>query len=195
MARCTSVAVPQSQQVSNPVAFMPTDNNGVVVSLPALEAAGAGSAFGYLVLGIDTESNNSSQGKSVLSTNSLGNISTTVAGHTYYASFIDSGSNGLFFPSAGTVLAVGSDGFYDPSMIAPLSAALSDGSHSLNGIFRFLAPITLSTRTIQTSRSTMSERPPPQTSIGDCRSFYGKSVYVGIEGTTSMAGTGPYWAY
>src|SRR5262249_45911518 len=38
---CTNIAVPEAQQVSNPVAFLPSDNNGVALSLPNVGSAGA----------------------------------------------------------------------------------------------------------------------------------------------------------
>ena len=54
---CTSVAVPGSQQVQNPVGLLPVDNNGVLVALPSVPASGSPSVTGSLILGIGTESN------------------------------------------------------------------------------------------------------------------------------------------
>src|SRR5208283_5013784 len=39
---CTGTTVPLANQVSNPVASLPTDNNGLIVQLPGVDVAGAG---------------------------------------------------------------------------------------------------------------------------------------------------------
>lgn len=55
---CQPAAVPLVSQVQNPVALFPTDNNGVVIQLPAVPAGGAVSVTGSLIYGIGTQSNN-----------------------------------------------------------------------------------------------------------------------------------------
>jgi hypothetical protein len=64
-ANCQAAAVTIDQQAQNPVAHFvpddgnaPPDNNGTLISLPALSAIGAGVATGRLVFGIGTRSNN-----------------------------------------------------------------------------------------------------------------------------------------
>ncbi len=57
-ATCTGAAVELANQVQNPVALLPVDNNGVIVQLPSVPSSGAPSVNGYLVLGIGTRSNN-----------------------------------------------------------------------------------------------------------------------------------------
>ena len=44
-----------TQQVQNPVATLPADNNGVVLQFPSVSYEGASSVSGYLILGIGTE--------------------------------------------------------------------------------------------------------------------------------------------
>ncbi len=51
---CVSSVLALANQVSNPVAGFASDNNGVILQLPAIDASGAVSATGYLVFGIDT---------------------------------------------------------------------------------------------------------------------------------------------
>jgi hypothetical protein len=96
--------VTADQVVKNPVALfqdpitaVPQDNNGVVVYLPAIPASGATSPVsGSLYFGIGTRANNGLNGATVYATSSSGNINTTYNGTTY-PSYIDSGSNALFF--------------------------------------------------------------------------------------------------
>jgi hypothetical protein len=101
-ASCTGVAVIEKQQVTNPVALFPTDNNGEVIQMPAV-AEGAGTATGTLIFGIGTEGNNSVGAKTILTANtSYGDVSTsyvTHGGQQQYLpySYFDTGSNAYYF--------------------------------------------------------------------------------------------------
>ena len=55
---CNVTAVPVDQQVPNPVAAFPVDNNGVIIQLGSVPAGGAPSVSGLLVFGIGTQTNN-----------------------------------------------------------------------------------------------------------------------------------------
>lgn len=96
---CTSVATPVDAQVTNPVAALPLDGNGVVVSLPAVPASGAGSVSGQLILGIGTRTNNQPSGVKAFPLDDKGQLQTTIGSATS-ASFLDTGSNGYFFSTA-----------------------------------------------------------------------------------------------
>src|SRR4249919_1572375 len=99
---CQPAAVSLVNQLQNPVALFSRDNNGVVIQLPAVAAGGAFSVTGSLVYGIGTQSNNGLGSAKVLAVDALGNITTIFSGQSYPSSFIDSGSNGIFFLDAGT---------------------------------------------------------------------------------------------
>ena len=86
---------------------MPTDNNGILLQMPAVpETCGAASATGYLLLGIGTESNNSPTGLAAYPTGSnpaavsYGDFLTTFSAYSAGSmiGFIDSGSSSLFIP-------------------------------------------------------------------------------------------------
>jgi len=99
---CNQATQPLSMQVSNPVAFFPTDNNGVVLQLPALSSTGASSVNGNLIFGIGTQINNTPSNAAttlaVPATGSLaGNFTALYNGKAMPNSFIDSGSGSLFF--------------------------------------------------------------------------------------------------
>ena len=55
---CAGTTVSLANQVQNPVASLPTDNNGILMRLPLIPLGGATSANGYLILGIGTQANN-----------------------------------------------------------------------------------------------------------------------------------------
>ncbi len=102
-SKCSGTTVPLANQVQNPVASLPIDNNGVIVELPSVAGGGAASVNGgALVLGIGTQSNNSPSGATAYSLDDNGDFTTTFNGVSYSGSngsFIDTGSNALFFPS------------------------------------------------------------------------------------------------
>jgi hypothetical protein len=202
---CTSAIVPEGApgsnltlfQVSNPIAYMPNDNNGSALILPPLDAAGAAGANGYFVLGIGTNSNNkiSSSSVTVIPANTLTNFTTVFLGHTYPGSFFDSGSNGLFFPQVSTNLPVDGAGFYNPTNITAFAASFNAANvqHSINfdilGSSAAFAPYS------------------PNLAFDDLGGeysggfdwglpfFFGRTVYIGIEGQPSTLGTGPFWAF
>ena len=93
---CTEIGVPLAQQVQNPVWLFPTDNNGVLIQLPAIGPA-APSVSGSLIFGIGTQSNNGLGNAVILTVDSHGHVTTVFNGTPHSGSFIDSGSNGIFF--------------------------------------------------------------------------------------------------
>ena len=100
-------------QVINPVAALPTDNNGVIVSLPAVGPNGAASVTGTLTLGIGTSSTvpntpkifplqSSAQINTVPFQNQIGVIGMFGSGFTssqssWLPTFFDTGSTLSFF--------------------------------------------------------------------------------------------------
>ena len=118
-SNCVAITLAASAQVQNPVAAFAINNNGVVMQLPGISTSGAGTTTGSLYFGIDTQSNNSSNGASIIPTNSSGLFVTAFNGVNYRQSFIDSGSNGLFFPAGNQAATLKtctySIGFYCPA--------------------------------------------------------------------------------
>lgn len=127
---CSVVAVPVASQVGHPVAAFPADNNGTIISLPAIGAGGATTVQGTMTFGIGTRANNGLGAATVLPLDRSGLITTTFpANGKAYASYIDSGSNGLYFLDAATTglqpCSAPLDGFYCPPSAVNLGAALS----------------------------------------------------------------------
>nr|HEV7955473.1 DUF3443 family protein [Candidatus Acidoferrales bacterium] len=122
---CQEIAQPITEQLQNPVSLFTTDNNGVIIELPSVGAGGAVSVNGELIFGIGTQSNNALGSATVLTLDDGGDFTTTFQGKSFSNSFVDSGSNGLFFLStAATGIPVCSDAnfFYCPTATDNLSA-------------------------------------------------------------------------
>lgn len=110
---CTPTLIPIAQQVTNPVAKFAGDNNGVILSMPAIGASGQSSVSGTLTFGIGTQANNALPGNvTKLGTNPFGDVNATFGGNPI-AAFFDSGSNAYFFTDS-TIQNCSSNSFYCP---------------------------------------------------------------------------------
>jgi hypothetical protein len=100
--QCKEIAIAESAQVTDPVFFFQTDNNGVIVQLPSA-SEGASTATGTLVFGIGTQGNNALNAATVLTADpSFGDVSatyTTRGGQQQFLpySYFDTGSNAYYF--------------------------------------------------------------------------------------------------
>jgi hypothetical protein len=116
---CQEVAAPTSNQAVNPIAeFTSSDNNGVVITLPAVPATGSVSVSGTMTFGIGTQSDNALTGVTLFAMDACGNFpSASFNGITYmdnvcqtgsggFGAFLDTGSNGLFLLDANTLHSV-----------------------------------------------------------------------------------------
>ena len=197
---CSGAAVQLSSQVQNPVALLPVDNNGVIVQLPSVPPGGSSSVNGRLVLGIDTQSNNTSSGVTKYAVNQMtGDIITNLNG-LQYGSIIDSGSNGLFFtsPSASLVpdCAAPNSGWFCPSYPTIFSAVNMGASGSPSGVVPFqIGNFDSLANSSSKVFNNIGGAFLPGSFAWGLPFHFGRNIYVGIEGKGSSLGTGPYWAY
>jgi hypothetical protein len=196
--RANSIPLPPSSQVQNPVAAFATNNNGIVMQLPSISSSGAASVTGSLFFGIDTQANNSSSGVNIIPTNSFGYFTTTFNGVSTRISFIDSGSNGLFFPAGNqsTVLipCTTSVGFYCPATTQSYTATVPL-KNNVTGTINFSIANTESQ--LQTRNAAFNNIGGPLQGYFDwgLPFFFGKTVYFGIAGKASTNNVGPYYGY
>ena len=217
---CTASTVALNQQMSNPVASFTNssnavaDNNGVLIQMLSVAAGGSPSVSGQLIFGIDTEANNKMTASNVLPGDPLtGEIRTVFNSQTLTQSYIDSGSNALYFVDSTLTPCTMNTGFYCPASEASLSATNegtngtptsmvnfsvgnADNLSAANSAFGDLAgcPVTPSSTTCPTSSQTFDWGLP---------FFFGLNVYTAIAcDETGVAicaktsqGYGPYFAY
>ena len=192
------VATPEglAQQVQNPVSLFASDNNGVIIELPQVSANGAASLAGSLVFGIGTQSNNGLGQATVFATDASGNISTTYGGKSYI-SFLDTGSNALYFLDATTTglpTCPNASGFYCPTTTKNLTAT----NHSTNGSSGAVNFSVANAETLFTTPNVAFSNlagPNPSTFDWGLPFFYGRNVFTAIEGQSTPGGPGPYFAY
>jgi hypothetical protein len=199
---CSPITVPLGAQVLNPVPLFTTDNNGSIIELPGVAAAGAATVSGSLYFGIDTESNNASGTQTVLTLDpDFGYFTTAYDGAKLTTSFIDSGSDGLFF-NDGSIAACSSgdfSGFYCPTTTLDLSATLT-GQNAVSADVTFSignAETLGNSNPSFTAFASLGGTYTSSTTTFDwgLPFFYGRRVANAIEGKTTSAGTGPYVAF
>jgi len=200
---CTSTKCSESvtpQTVPNPVAIFSQDNNGVLIDLPSVSAAGATNLPGYLYFGIGTQTNNqlvnNQQGSAtVYATDSYGNFSTTYNG-TSMTSYIDSGSNAVFFYDTSVHKCSVSTWAYCPP--SPLSlSAINTAASGSNA-----SPVNFSIVNIDGLAGNVTAANIGGTSARGQFAwglpfFFGQKVFTAISGVTPPTGVpaGPFWAY
>ncbi len=193
--RCP-VTLPASQQVQNPVAFFESDNNGVVLQLPAISDTGARQVDGLVIFGVGTRSNNQLDGALVLQTDSRGFFTTTYKGVSLVNSFLDSGSNGLYFPDTALPNCGGSlSDFFCPQAPQNLTATVGLRSGSTETI----------SFNIGNANSLLASANFAYNNLGGNLNntgfdwglpfYFGRRVFTVIEGRSSPAGVGPQVAY
>jgi hypothetical protein len=183
-------------QVQNPVSLFAADNNGVIVELPAVTSPQA-TVTGSLVFGIGTLSNNGLGSANVvqLDPNSL-TFSTNFESTNMTDSFIDSGSNGLFFDSNDVLVCSDISNYYCPTSTANVSAINSGTSGSASVSFSVLSADVLLASGDAALPGLAGTNDGTFTSFDwGLPFFFGRNVYTSIEGKTAPGGTTPYWAY
>jgi hypothetical protein len=190
---CAASTAPLTSQVTNPVAAFAVDNNGAALTLPGIPVGGVASATGTLVFGIGTQTNNQLGAATVYTVDNRGNFTTTYKGTSYTASFLDSGSNAIFFddPSITTC----GNGFYCPANPLTLSATIASAA----GVS---TPVSFTIGNVGTLPASVTAAPAGGTAAGLGHTFdwglpffFGRTVFVAISGATTPAGAGPYWAF
>ena len=197
-ASCGGVSQNLGNQVTNPVVLFAGDNNGVIVKLPGIGSGGQNNVSGSLVFGIGTQSNNQLGSAQVLTLNSSANFKTSFNGSTIDA-FIDSGSNALFFADGSIpTCSTGSTDFYCPNSTDNFSAQMI-GYNNTTVVVPFA--VGNANNLVNSGNSAFNDLAGsiPGTISGSfdwgMPFFYGHNVYFAIEGKSTPAGLGPYYAF
>jgi len=203
--RCSSLNnPPNADVVLNPVSSFPIDNNGVVVSLPAIPASGQEATIGTLYFGIGTESNNHPGAVKTYSQDSNPNDESYLDVDTVYkgttaGGFFDTGSNGYFFNDSSIDECSDGSGYYCPAATLSESATNKSVSGSVSGAVTFKVA----------NADDLSSNDSAFDNLGGTYDgssaydgfdwglpfFFGRTVYLGMQGTSSSLGAGPYAAY
>ncbi len=187
---CTSITV--THEVGNPVAQFASDNNGVVLSLPA-QTVQASTATGTLTFGIDTQSDNSQAGYTVVPTSADGQLTAQFNGGSYPQSIVDSGSNMdyLYMPGEPTQN-LGGVTWISPVQTTAFPLTLSGPGAGVYASSITLTPATNYARAPQPVSPYMAQS-SSAASMQDfgLPFFYGRPIAVTFSGKVTYEGTGP----
>jgi hypothetical protein len=194
---CAPIEPSLNEEVSNPVAFFATDNNGVVVVLPNVPAAGSTTLTGSLIFGIGTESNNALGSAMIYTLDpDTGNLSITFNNSTFSESFIDSGSNANYFVDSS--IPTCTSGFFCPSGTLSLSATVT-GINNASTAVSFDVANADDLFNGNTSGVAFNNLAAPESDTDSfdfgLPFFLGRSVYTAIADQSTPGGNGPYIAF
>ena len=198
---CQPTAASLVSQVPNPVTTFAADSNGVIIQLPSVAAQGAATVAGSLIFGIDTQSNNKSGSQSVITLNNFGEFETAFSGEILSQSFLDTGSNGLYFNDSSLTACTATNvkDFYCPASTQSLTASVQ----GQNGVSANVSFSVGDAQTLGANDPTFVAFPtlagpyPGTTASFDwgLPFYYGRTVYTVIENSVTSVGTGPYVAF
>jgi hypothetical protein len=206
---CVPSAVAPENQVRHPVAAMADDNNGTIIVLPAVPAAGASKVRGRLVLGIGTQANNQLRPDTRVlrvdpdpAHDAYLYLTTRMDGSSFPNSYVDSGSNGLFFddPAGMTTCSAGSPGegqWYCPAALQTRQAEILgvDGTTALASFAVGNSNALFTTANVAFANLGGSVGANnPGAFVWGLPFFYGRAVYTSIWGQ-SLALSGPWYAF
>jgi hypothetical protein len=201
-ASCRS-AIPTTARVDlqlrNPVTAFAGDNNGFVIDLPTVPPVGTKSVVGSIIFGIHTKANNQAVDAVPLMLDAQAYINSEIAGKNFPRSFFDTGSNGLYFDSSSLMLCEGvnGSGFYCPSSAVNQIAKLSGAER---GTISVAFTVSNALRSFENAGAAVlpflaGPLGDPEVFDWGLPFFFGRRVFVGIEGASSPWGVGPYYAF
>jgi hypothetical protein len=197
---CRATQVALNKQLQNPVSLFSADNNGVIIQLPAVPAAGAATVNGSLIFGIGTQADNGLGGAVILTVDpSTGYIGTTFGGLTLPDSYIDSGSSVLFFGTSAYPPCTGATtGLYCPPSTQNLSATLQGVNKATSAVSFSVAnanQLFIANPTFNAFGNIAAPNPDAASFAWGLPFFFGRSVYTAIETRSTPGGVGPYFAF
>ncbi|MBB5192865.1 hypothetical protein HNQ50_003619 [Silvimonas terrae] len=189
---CQPTSMPTANQVVNPVTLFATDNNGVMIVMPAVGSSGAVTATGSLVFGIGTQSNNALSGVTQYPTSIVGDVYigvNTVSG----MGFFDTGSNLLFLPSSVAAACPSGTNSAGPDFFCPTTTV--NPVIAIAGYNSSMSPSSSITLSIASANTLFASNNRAFSNVGGPNSLseidlgfpfnYGRSFYLGFNTNTS----------
>ena len=165
--------------------------------MPPVPDAGAASATGTLVFGINTQSNNALAGAQVFTTDAFGDLNNSTFNGTTVQAFLDSGSNAYFFTDS-SLAQCGSNfaGFYCPSSAQTRSITLVGlNKVTTNANIGILSAATLFGNVSNFAFNNLAGQIGGNSSFDlGLPFFYGRHVFYGFD-KTSSGGQSPFVAF
>jgi hypothetical protein len=202
-AACGAITLSTTSQVLNPVPFLPGDNNGVLLQLPAVTPPGATTVSGTLFLGIGTQAYNGVGSATAYTTDSNGNFLVTY-NSTNYPGSITSGLNANYFldSTTGPQLPTCTGNFsqyYCPASTQSVSVN-NVGTNNAGSLITFSVDNAMDLFTQNPTFAVFPTLAGPSKAMPlrfdwGLPFFYGRNIFTAIERANTPLGPGPFWAY
>ena len=198
---CQATGLPLAEQLQNPVSKFAVNNNGIILELPSIADAGAANASGALVFGIGTQANNGLGSAAVLTLNpTTGTLTTVYNGRSIINSYFDSGSNAMYFEDSSipACTSTRAAGCYCPAATQKLSAIVQGANGTSVAVDFGVAnadALLLDNPGFSAYDKLASPTVSSYTFNWGLPFFYGRNVFVAIEGAQTPGGPGPYVAF
>ncbi len=199
---CTPYNLPTSNQVANPIAFLPNNNNGLTISFNSVSNNGSSNVTGILNFGVNTNSNNTiSVANKYNATYSSGlPVFNATYNNSNYSAFLDTGTNTLSLSNSG----INTCNSPYTSWFCPSSTqALTIGNFNSNNAIVNTTINIANTINLLNSGNTAYNNLGTTIPSGfggqfidyGLPFFFGKTVQIVFNGSQSNLGTGPFWAW
>ena len=201
---CSPVTMATNLQLQNVVGQFTTvdngvlDNNGVLMQIPSIPPQGQSTANGWLIFGINTQSNNQLGSALVFAVSTLSfiNTTTTYGSTTNMSSYVDSGSNGWFFnnPALATCSGASSGFFCQTAMLSATMLPFTGTSPSHTYSF---CVENMNDGFLGTGFAAFNDVGGPMTAgtfDWGLPFFYGRSVFTAFEGAAIGGNPVPFFA-
>lgn len=206
-AACMPAGMPATAQLQNPVTRLAVNNNGTMIVMPPVPELGAMVARGRLVFGIGTQVNNQLlPAAQIYQVNADPNsadylyVGLSVGARTYAQSYIDTGSNAMFFDDTGlsrSCAASGGQGqWYCPASNWRQTVTLTD-ARGISGAFDLAvgnADTLFNTGATAFANLGGTAGQSAQTFSLGMPFFYGRTVFTSIWGQV-LSTNGPWYAF
>lgn len=193
---CTPGVAALAEQVANPVANFATDNNGSIMELSPLSAVGTGDGEGRLVFGIGTRSNNALDTATVHTTDPSGALTIVYKGIAT-AGTIDSGSPFNALSDSSISQCADALATYCPTSTLHLTAVVlgDNGSGSAIGFSIANWQQLLANESWAASFDNIAAVTTSGDFVLGLPFFFGRNVFIAIDGQNTQGGPGPYFAF
>ncbi len=202
---CVGYFASLAEQLPNPVSLLPSGSNGVQIQLPTVAEAVDTPVSGTIVFGVGAAAGSLPGNVSVFQVNpGNGTFTADYASTSFTSSFVDSGSNGWYFPNQAPAIATCANpdqAFYCPTGgSVQLSATIHDWmtpTHTATvGITLYdFSQFTNSTVAASGLGGILSGSGLTSSFDFGLPFFFGKNVYVAFENTTLNGAAAPAFAY
>ena len=213
---CVAVTMPVAQQTPNPISLFASDNNGSVLTFPAVNAP-QDRVVGTLTFGIGTQSNNTIKGLQIYRSSVPGMdfpwLAANVNGVSSFA-YLDTGTSFYSLAQTGSAAVLSRPPFVQAiSGLAvcgqpggpycpPAPQSVQIRLNGSNGNPTSWQTVTLAdpTAAFQANQAViptlgMQNNDSPGVSVLGLPFYFGRTVATAIDTMPTPAGAGPYWAF